>query len=65
MSKFIKTLAFTLVLGGLLSLAMSSLAQAPATSTSVFNNPNQVIMQGTELQEGVPISRDQIHKVGN
>ncbi len=59
MIKITRTIVFLLVLGGLLTWGMSTLAQAPITTSSV----NHVQLEGQTL-EGVPVSRDLVRPVG-
>jgi uncharacterized membrane-anchored protein len=60
MNKIIRTFFFLLVLAGLLTWGVSTLAQAP-TASSVTTQGIKV--EGKVLEHGQPITRDQIHQV--
>jgi hypothetical protein len=62
MSKIIRTLAFILVLAGLLTWGVSTLAQAP--TRSVTTSGVQIVTGGEELQTAEHGSTSGVHYVG-
>ena len=64
MSNIIRKVAFLLVLAGLLTWGVATMAQAPAVNSSVDQISTQTITgtmhEGQEMENGVEVSRDQI-----
>ena len=61
MSKIIRTIAFVIVLGALLTWGVLSLAQGPSLSTI---SDQAVRLQGQVVENGHEIPRDQIRPFG-
>jgi hypothetical protein len=60
MSKIIRTLAFILVLGGLLAWGVSTMAKAPTPAAT-----HVTVLHGQVMENGIPITRDQIRPVNH
>ena len=58
MTKIIKTIAFLLVLTGLLALGVSTLAKAPTTSS----HSRVLVFQGHVETDGTPITPDMVRE---
>jgi hypothetical protein len=65
MSKIIRTIAFTLVLAGLLAWGASTVAQVPSNSVNAsVGNGNVEIVTGTELTPMESNDLSRVHYVG-
>ena len=61
MNRIIRTIAFILMLAGLLAWGISSMAHGPSVST--FSR-NATELHGQVMENGHAVSRDQIRPVG-
>jgi len=59
MSNIIKKVVFLLVLAGLLTWGVATLAGAPSINATV--SQNGTVLHGQTIEQGVPADRSQIH----
>lgn len=64
MSKIIRTIAFTLVLAGLLAWGASTVAQVPSNTVNASVNGTVEVVTSTELNTIEHNNLDNVHYVG-